>query len=575
MDDRKVTSAQLLFRETLFEARKGLYVVIFFSMCINFLMLAAPIYMLQIFDRVLSSRSVDTLILLSVIIIFAILIMAILEAVRSNIMIKTGSWIVRRLADTLLVGSITLPLKTGRDPSAQALRDLNIFRSFLCGSEIFSFLDSPWTPVFLVFIFLLHPYLGMTALIGAIILFSLALINEFVTRSLMSEASTANIMAMQQAEAAVRNADVIEAMGLMHNLVLKWFRINAEGLYKQEHASYRNGIIVATSRFTRLVLQILILGIGAWLVINGELSPGAMIAGSILMGRALSPVENAIVAWKSANAARAAYQRLKQHIDMMPERSKSMALPEPKGSISVEGLSYFHPGQSEPVIRGVSFKLEAGDVLGLIGPSAAGKTTLVRLLLGNITPRLGAARLDGMDVSQWNPEDLGQYCGYLPQDIELFNGTVKENIARMGDGEAEKIIEAARYAGCHEMILNFPKGYDTRIGESGAALSGGERQRIALARALYGNPRFVVLDEANANLDVPGEVALLTAIKQLKQKGVTTVIIGHRPNLLQNADKILVLRQGQIQDFGERDQVLARLTGNMNKTNQDESESRE
>jgi PrtD family type I secretion system ABC transporter len=563
----EITSVQKLLEETIYMARKGLYVVVLFSLCINVLMLAVPVYMLQIFDRVLSSRSTDTLMLLSIIIVLAILTLALLEAVRSNIMIKIGSWIDRRLAGTVLTGSISLPLKNGSDPSIQGLRDLNTFRTFLSGSEIFSFLDSPWAPIFLIFVFLLHPYLGIVALIGAIILFTLAVINEYITRPLMAAASKANIKAMQQAEAAVRNADVIEAMGLMPNLIARWDRVNAEGLNKQANASYRSGMVIAISKFVRLVLQVAMLGTGAWLVIQGKLTPGGMIAGSILMGRALSPVEQAISAWKSAIAASGAYNRLKHQVSTMPARAESMSLPVPEGKISVEGLSYIHPGQTEPVLRSINFTLAQGEALGLIGPSASGKTTLVRLLLGNITPRLGQARLDGMDVAKWDPEDLGQYCGYLPQDIELFSGTVKENIARMGEGEPEKVVEAARLAACHDMILHFSNGYDTSIGESGAALSGGERQRIALARALYGNPRFVVLDEPNANLDAVGEEALLNALKNLKEKGITVVIIGHRPNVIQHVDKILVLRQGQVQDFGAKDEVLARLTENAKKAN--------
>jgi PrtD family type I secretion system ABC transporter len=563
----KVTPTRTLFKETLDTARRGLYTVVLFSMCINLLMLAAPIYMLQIFDRVLSSRSTDTLLLLTVIIGIAILTMASLEAVRSNIMVRISSWLDRKLAGTVLTGSIALPLKTGQDPTIQGLRDLGVFRTFLSGNEIFPFLDSPWAPIFLIFVYLLHPTLGTVAFIGAIVLFSLAIINETITRPLIAASSSANIKAMQQAEAAVRNADAIEAMGLMPNLIARWNSINSEGVSKQASASYRSGFITSTSKFIRLILQIAMLGIGAWLVINGELTPGGMIAGSILMGRALAPVEQAIGAWKSATAARGAYQRLRLQLYSMPPRAESMELPEPEGQIKVEGVTYIHPGQTEPILRGISFGLEPGEAMGLIGPSAAGKTTLVRLLLGNIVPRMGHARLDGMDVAQWDPEDLGQYCGYVPQDIELFSGTVKENIARMGEGDPKQIVAAAQLAGCHDMILRFSNGYDTPIGESGSALSGGERQRIALARALYGNPKFVVLDEPNANLDAVGEEALLSAVKNLKEKGVTLVVIGHRPNVIQHVDKILVLRQGQVQDFGAREEVLARLTENAKKAN--------
>lgn len=522
-------------------------------------MLAAPIYMLQVFDRVLSSGSTDTLFLLTVIIGIAILAMASLDAVRNNIMIRISSWLDRKLSGTILVGSIALPLKTGKDPSVQGLRDLNAVRSFLSGNESFPFFDAPWAPIFLIFVYLLNPVLGIMALVGAVLLFGLAVLNELVTRSLIAASNLANIKSMQQAEAAVRNADAIEAMGLMPHLIARWSVVSAEGNQGLASASVRMSLISSASKFVRLLLQILILGTGAWYVIEGQLTPGGMIAASILMARALAPVEQAIGAWKSALAARGAYQRLREQLLTMPPRAESMSLPEPLGKLSVEGVSYFHPGHTEPLLRGISFALKPGETLALIGPSGTGKTTLVRLLLGNIVPRIGHVRLDGMDVAQWDPEDRGQYCGYVPQDIELFGGTVKENIARMAQGDPEKVVAAAKMAGCHEMILRFPQGYDTYIGESGASLSGGERQRIALARALYGNPKFVVLDEPNANLDAIGEEALQNAVKVLKERKVTSVIIGHRQNILQHIDKVLVLNQGQVQEFGDRDTVMTKL----------------
>lgn len=555
-----MTTTHKLLKDTLHKVRKSMYVVVLFSVCINILMLASPMYMLQIFDRVLSSRSTDTLMLLTVIIGLAVLTMASLEAVRSNIMVRISSWLDRKLAGPVLTGSIALPLKTGQDPSIQGLRDLGVVRSFLSGNEIFPFLDSPWAPVFLIVVFFLHSILGVIALAGALLLFSMAVINEAMTRSLIAASGTASIKAMQQAEAAVRNADAIEAMGLMPNLIARWNKVSSEASRDQASAGFRSGLISSTSRFLRLMLQVSLMGTGAWLVIGGELTPGGMIAASILMGRALAPVEQAIGAWKSAISARGAYQRLTRQLVNMPPRTESMKLPEPQGKLSVEGISYIHPGQAEPILRGINFSLQPGEAMGLIGPSAAGKTTLVRLLLGNITPRLGHVRLDGMDVAQWDPDDLGQYCGYVPQDIELFSGTVRDNIARMGEGDPEQIVAAAQLAGCHDMILRFPKGYDTPVGESGSALSGGERQRIALARALYGNPKFVVLDEPNANLDAAGEEALINAVRTLKDRKVTLVIIGHRPNVIQHVDKVLVLRQGQVQDFGERNEVLARLS---------------
>lgn len=562
----KLNPAQTLLKQTLQQARKGLSAVIVFSFCVNILMLSAPIYMLQVYDRVLASRSIDTLIFLSLIIGGAVLTLALLEMVRSQIMIRIGGYLDRCLAGTVLSGSITIPLREGTAPSVQGLRDLNSFRSFISGSELFCFLDAPWAPIFLIFVFMLHPYLGLTALIGALILFALAVLNELLTRPLLAASNKSNIQALQRAESAVRNADVIEAMGIMPNLISKWDVINNEVLSQQAKASSRSAAISATSKFIRQLLQIAMLGIGAMLVIRSELTPGGMIAGSILMSRALAPVEQAISSWKSAIAARGAYARLRRQFELTPARAKSMQLPKPVGKLSVDSLTYIHPGQVEPVLRSISFSLMPGEVLGLIGPSGSGKTTLVRALLGNTQPKFGHARLDGMDVSQWNSDELGPACGYLPQDIELFDGSIKENIARMGDGSAEQIVQAAQLAGCHEMILHLPQGYDTQVGESGAALSGGERQRIALARALYGEPRFIILDEPNASLDASGEEALLGAIKTIKTRGATVIVIGHRPSVIQHVDKILVLGNGQVQDFGGREEVLERLSKAKRKT---------
>ena len=565
------TSVKQLLEETVQASARAMYVVVFFSMCINILMLASPIYMLQIFDRVLSSRSIDTLILLSVIIVFALLTLALLEAVRGNILIRIGKWIDRRLAGAMLMGSISGPLKMGSEPSTQSLRDLQSCRTFISGSEVFSFLDAPWAPVFLLVLFFLHPMLGYISLTGAVVLFSLAVINEIFTRKSLHQSGKLNIAAMRQAESAVRNADVIEAMGLMPNLLQRWDKENAEAIRTLSDASVKSSSIVAVSRFFRMLFQIAILGTGAWLVIANELTPGGMIAGSILMGRCLAPVEQAINSWKSAIAARNAYRRLQQHASEAPERIESMTLPAPQGQVSVEGMSYAHPGEKEFAIRGISFKLEAGQALGIIGPSSSGKTTLLRLLLGNLSPNAGQVRLDGMDVSQWAADDLGKYCGYLPQDIELFSASVRENIARMGEGDPDEVVRAAQQAGCHDMILRLPRGYDTAVGEGGSSLSGGERQRIALARALYGSPNFVVLDEPNANLDAVGEAALLKAIEQLKAAKVTVVIVGHRPNVVQHVDYLLVLSEGRMHDFDVKEKVMERLAENARAANLSEA----
>lgn len=550
-----------MLKEALGICRNGFVVVVVFSLFINLLMLTAPLYMLQMFDRVLSSRSTDTLVLLTVIAVVALLVYAILEAVRGQVMIRIGSWLDRRLGGPILASSVSLSLRGAKEPSVQGLRDLSTYRTFLTGPAMFPLLDSPWTPIFVAIIFLLHPMLGWLSLAGAIVLFCLAIANDLLSQKLLARAGGVSIKALNQAEALVRNADAIEAMGMMPNLTARWHSDNSDMLALQGRASTLSGRITAASKFVRLLLQVGMLATGAWLVLAGEITPGVMIAGSILMARALAPVEQAIGSWRTMVSARSAYGRIKAQLAAAPPRGESMALPPPKGQLSVEGVIYAHTGASEPMLRGITFALEPGETLGLIGPSASGKTTLARLLVGNLKPRVGHVRLDGVDVADWDPEDLGQYIGYLPQDVELFSGTVKENIARMGEASPEAVIEATQTAGVHELVLRLAAGYDTEIGEAGAVLSGGERQRIAFARAVYGNPKFVVLDEPNASLDHAGEEAMLGAISKLRDQAVTLVVIAHRPSILRHVDKVLVLNEGAIQMFGPRDEVLSKVTG--------------
>ncbi len=476
-------------------------------------------------------------------------------------MVRIGTWLDRRVSGEVLSASIAATLDKGADPSIQGLRDLQTFRTFLTGPAVFPIMDAPWTPMFLAVIFMLHPTLGFISLGGAAVLFSLALANELTTRKLLLMSGGASIKALHQAEAAVRNADVIEAMGMMPSLIRRWHQRNAESIKLQAVASQRSGSITAASKFIRLVLQIGILGAGAWLAIQQELSPGSMIAASIIMGRALAPVEQAIGSWRSAIAVRNAYHRVRQQLAEAMPRGQGMPLPPPTGALAVESLSYIHPGSENPVLCNVEFVLQPGEVMGLIGPSAAGKTTLARLMVGNLRPRAGHVRLDGAEISAWDPEDRGQYIGYLPQDVELFAGTVRENIARMSEGSPESVVAAARLADVHEIVLGLQGGYDAEIGEGGMVLSGGQRQRLALARAVYGNPKFVVLDEPNANLDHVGEEALVRTIDTLKESGVTLVVIAHRPSVLRHVDKILVLRDGQVQMFGPRDEVMQNVSG--------------
>ena len=540
--------------------KRGFLAVIGFSSAVNLLMLASPLYMLQVYDRVLTSRSIDTLVHLTLIIGIALLTLGALEAVRTSLMVRMSTWLDRQLSGALLTASVHGSLRYGQEANVQGLRDLATFRGFLTGPAIFPVMDAPWTPIYLGVIYLLHPVLGWVALGGAVLLFFIAVINELATRDKLQASSSTHIHALNQANAAVRNADVIEAMGFLPNLVERWNKLSSKGLEYQAIASHRSGVLTAISKFLRLALQTAMLGGGAYLAVAGEMSPGAMIAASILVGRALSPVEQAINSWKSAIASRDAYKRVREQLSRTPIRGLAMPMPVPEGNISVENMSFTFPGTRKPLLKNISFQINPGEMVGLIGPSGSGKTSLVRIMLGNLVPMSGHARIDALDVSHWEPEDRGKHIGYLPQDVELFGGSIRENIARMGEGEPESIVAAAKLAGVHEMISRMPKGYDTQIGEGGMTLSGGERQRVALARALFGEPRFIVLDEPNASLDSEGEQSLLRTLATLKQKRVTTVIIAHRPAILQYVDKVLIIKDGVMQAFGPRDEVLSQLT---------------
>lgn len=547
-------------KDALAACRTGFIAMFFFSMAINLLVLASPIYMMQLYDRVLSSRSMDTLLLLTVIVLFAFAVMAALEWVRGRLMVRVSSWLDRRLGGEVLTGSVVGALRRGNEHSAQSLRDLATFRSFLTGPSLFPILDAPWAPIFLAVIFLLHPLLGVIATIGALSLFGLAVLNELATRQPLRQAGIAARLAQYQADASVRNADVIEAMGMMPHLVRRWRKRNAEAERWQAVAGDRVALITATTKFVRIAVQSLMLGVGAYLVIDHEATGGVMIGGSIILGRALAPVEQMVGGWRSLVAARAAFQRVQAILAASPPRAMHTKLPAPAGKLSLEGVVFTPPGAKEPVIKGVSCELEAGEALAVIGPSAAGKTTLVRLIVGNWVPQRGAVRLDGAELHTWDADALGPHIGYLPQDVELFAGTVRDNIARLGDGPDELVIEAAQRAQAHEMILELANGYDTEIGDGGAFLSGGQRQRIGLARALYGNPKLIVLDEPNASLDSTAENRLMQSLFQLKEQKTTIILITHRLSLVSVADKVLLMKGGQVEAFGARDEVMSKLT---------------
>jgi ATP-binding cassette subfamily C exporter for protease/lipase len=407
---------------------------------------------------------------------------------------------------------------------------------------------------------MLHPLLGVIALVGAIVLFALALATERLTNPLLKEANQQAAANAGYVATNLQNAEVIESMGMLGNLRKRWEANQEHMLAMQAAASDRAGIIQAVTKFFRISIQSLILGVGAWLAIKGEATPGVMIAASILMGRALAPVEQAIAAWKNMISARGAYGRLEALLHHFPKRAKGLSLPAPSGRVAVEGLVVVPPGSDRRVLVGINFEVQPGEIVGVIGPSASGKSSLARSLVGVWRAAGGRVRLDGADIAQWNKDELGPFIGYLPQDVELFDGTVAENIARFGEVDSAAVLDAAARAGVHELILQLPQGYNTRIGTGGSALSGGQRQRVGLARALYGGPALIVLDEPNSNLDDSGETALIRAIQQLKSEGKTVFLVTHRMSVLAVVDKLCVLREGQLSLFGPRDKVLARLS---------------
>jgi PrtD family type I secretion system ABC transporter len=529
------------------------------SLFVNVLMLTVPLYMLQIYGRVLVSRSIETLIYLSVAAIGALLVVAALDFTRSRILAHMSAWLENRLGPEVLPPAISQQLQS-QTYGVQALRDVSQVRQFVASPGIFALFDAPWVPVYLFVIYLLHPVLFIIAVIGAVLLFSLAVANELATRKPLKTANAQNVKALRKTAAAARNAEVIEAMGLMPGITHRWLSDNQEALQQQMLASDRAGVILAATKFCRLVLQVAMLGVGGYLVLRYELTPGGMIAGSIILSRALQPIEQAIGTWKSLLATRSAYTRLNTFMTETRQRPVDMAMPAPQGHLNVEKVVFTPPGGQKPVLKGVSFALTAGESLAVVGPSAAGKSTLARLIVGAWRPSHGAVRLDGADVYAWERVDFGRHVGYLPQDVELFDGTIEENIARLGEADPAAVVEAARRAGMHEMILRLPDGYSTQIGEGGAMLSGGQRQRIGLARAFFGRPRLIVLDEPNASLDSEGENDLLKAMAMLKNDGATVVLIAHRPGMVSQVDKILFLREGLVEMFGPREEVLPQLT---------------
>lgn len=539
--------------------RRGFVSVGAFSAVINLLMLAPALYMLQVYDRVLASGNHMTLAMLTLMVLGLYAFMGLLEWVRSLVVIRLGAQIDQQLGARIYDATFDASLRVGRGSSAQPLNDLTSLRQFATGNALFALFDAPWFPLYLAVLFLFHPWLGWLALGGAALLLALTWVNQWLTRAPLAEAGLLAIQATQAAGSHLRNAEATEAMGMLARLRQRWQGEHGRFLHLQNRASEQGAAFSAAAKGVRLALQSLMLGLGALLAVDGQITAGMMIAGSILAGRVLAPLDQLINAWKQWSGAQQAYRRLYDLLRAQPPRASGMSLPAPRGALRVEQLSACAPGSRTPVLAGVSFALEPGQRLVVLGPSGCGKSSLARLLVAAQMPLAGKVRLDGADLQQWDKDALGPHLGYLPQDVQLFAGSIAENIARFAEVEADKVVAAAQMAGVHELILRLPQGYDTRLGEGGAGLSGGQKQRIGLARAVYGLPSLIVLDEPDANLDEAGEQALLAALDRLREQGRTLVLVSHRPALLKGADQLLLLRGGQMQAFGPASRVLQEL----------------
>lgn len=537
--------------------RAAFAATVVFSFCTNLLMFVGPLYMLQIYDRVLSSRNEMTLLMLTAIAVAMLVAYGLLEFTRSKLLVRAGLQFDEVLAHPVFHRVVKQQTANPGAGAHIALGDIDKVREFMTGQGILAFFDAPWVPLFLALCFAFHPYLGAVATGGAVIIFILALINEFSTRGTLAEAGKAGQGASHFASTTMQNAEVIRAMGMEKQLSKRWLQQHDTMLDQQADASGRGGAVVAASKFVRMSLQVSILAMGAWLAMQQLISPGIMIAASIVMGRALAPVEQAVGQWKQFVGARQAHKRLKALFASVEADEPKLEMPAPAGALSVDKLFAAVPGSREPMLKNISFSIAPGEVLAIIGPSGSGKSTLVRHLVGALKPLGGAVRLDGTELDHWDSEQLGKHLGYLPQDVKLFRGSVGENIARFQDNiEDAEIIAAAELSGAHEMIQKLHEGYGTDVGDGGNFLSGGQKQRVGLARAVFRKPALIVLDEPNSNLDNHGEQALVKCVETLKASGKTVVLVTHKTNLLSLSDKTLMLVNGTVEKFGDTQEIF-------------------
>lgn len=548
-------------RQAIGQLRASFASVVVFSAFLNAMMLAPSFYMMQVYDRVLSSRNETTLLVLTVMVLGAYLFTGTLEVIRTWVLVRVGARLDTMLSPRVLQAAFQNALQQPGTNPAQTMYDLTSLRQTLTGAGLLALVDVPWLPFYLLLIYMASPTVAAFTLAGAMILVVITILNERSSKARLDAAQALSMKTQRELNNRFQNAEVIEAMGMLGNISAKWAQAHQQELGLQAKASDHAAVYGAIGRFVRIAMQSLSLGLGALLVIEGDMSAGMMMAISIVVSRALAPAEAVVANWKQLITARAAYHRLLELLKTHPPRPEPMRLPAPTGQVTFEGVTTAAPGSRQVILRQVSFVLQPGDVVAVIGASGAGKSTLARLLVG-VWPALGGTvRLDGADLYRWHKEDLGPFVGYLPQDIELFEGSVAENIARFGEVDADEVVAAAQRVGVHEQILRLPQGYDTPLGMGGAFLSGGQRQRIGLARALYRDPVLVVLDEPNSNLDEVGEKALSEAIADLSGRGRTCVLITHRPAILPMANKLMVMREGTVAAFGPREAVLAALNG--------------